>query len=304
MRSRAIVHGAVSIVNAIPTGVGAALGVDLTTVVEAELFESNRKELVVRINVEDDLVEDTMLVEKAVNKLLDSVGVEKVGVSLNIYSNIPIARGLKSSSAVSNAVVLAVSKLLGIEQDLLAATNIAVDASIESGVSITGAFDDAITCMIGGVNIADNYRRKILVHWDIEEDLRVLISLPEEKIHTGKLDRELFKNIEALSHRAVTLALNGLLWDAMIINGFVIASALNLDIKPMMAALKKNVLACGVSGKGPAIVAVTLPEYEEELEKEFRSFGRVIKAKPNNKPATVEVSSNAWEPPQLKKYAG
>ncbi len=289
MKSRAIVHGAVSIVNAIPTGVGAALGVDLTTIVEAESFESNKREIHVEINVEDDVVEENFLVEKTVNKLLNMAGEGKIGISLKIYSNIPIARGLKSSSAVSDAIVLAVSKLLGIEQDLLDAVNIAVDASIESGVTITGAFDDAVTCMMGGVNITDNYKREILAHWNIEEDLSILINVPEEKIYTGKLNIESFKNIETLSRRAVTLALNGFIWDAMIINGFIIASALNLDVKPIMTALNSNVLACGVSGKGPAIVAVTLPEHERELEEEFKKYGRTIKTKPNNKPAIVEV---------------
>ncbi|MCL7389866.1 MAG: shikimate kinase [Thaumarchaeota archaeon] len=289
MKTRAIVHGAVSIVNAIPTGLGAALGIDLTTIVEAELFESNKRELDVEIKLEDEEVEDTVLLEKVVDKLLNIVGEGKAGIHLDIYSNIPVARGLKSSSAVSDAVVLAVSKLLGVGLNLIDAVNLAVDACIEAGVSITGAFDDAVTCMIGGVNITDNYQREILTHWSMDEDLSILISIPEEKKYTRELNVEIFKNIRNLSSRAVTLALNGLIWDAMIINGFIIASALDIDYRPMLAALRKNILACGVSGKGPAIVAVTTPEYEDEVEREFKNFGKTLKAKPNNKIAEVKV---------------
>jgi len=289
MKTRAVVHGAVSIVNAIPTGLGAALGVDLTTIVEAELFESNKRELDLEVKVEDEKIEDTVLLEKTVNKLLNIVGEEKAGIHLDIYSNIPVARGLKSSSAVSDAVVLAVSRLLGIRLNFIEAVNLAVDACMEAGVTITGAFDDAVTCMIGGVNVTDNYEREILTHWNIEEDLSILISIPEEKTYTRELNVDIFKNIRTLSSRAVTLALNGLIWDAMIINGFIIASALNIDYRPMLAVLKKNILACGVSGKGPAIVAVTRPAYENEIEREFRNFGKTLKTKPNNKMAEVQV---------------
>lgn len=289
MKSRAIVHGAVSIVNAIPTGIGAALGVDLTTIVEAELFEIDRKKIIIETKIEDEEIEDNSLVEKTVNKLLNICGKKNMGVHLNIYSNIPVARGLKSSSAVSDAIVLALSKLLGLKLDLVESVNLAVDACINAGVTITGAFDDSVTCMLGGVNITDNYKREILAHWKVEEDLSIIISIPEEKIYTGKLDKETFNNIRNLSHRAVTLALNGLIWDAMIINGFIIASVLDIDCKPMIAALKKNVISCGVSGKGPAIVAVTTPEYENELEQEFKRFGKTMKTKPNNKIAAVEI---------------
>jgi len=289
VKSRAVVHGAVSIVNAIPTGLGAALGVDLTTSVEAEFFESGSREIDVEIKIEDEEIEDMALVEETVNRLLNIYGEKKIGIHLNIYSNIPVARGLKSSSAVSDAVVLAVSNLLGIKLDLVEAVNLAVDASIDAGVSITGAFDDSVTCMLGGVNITDNIKREILAHWEMDEDIAIVISIPEEKIYTGKLNKEIFNSVRNLSNRAVTLALNGLIWDAMMINGFIIASVLDLDYEPMIAVLKKNIISCGVSGKGPAIVAVTRPDYENELEQEFKRFGKTIKTKPNNKIATVEI---------------
>ncbi|MEM4636805.1 MAG: hypothetical protein QXE44_04885 [Nitrososphaerota archaeon] len=40
MKVEAVVHGAVSIVNAIPLGIGSALGVDLTTKAIVEVEES------------------------------------------------------------------------------------------------------------------------------------------------------------------------------------------------------------------------------------------------------------------------
>ncbi|MCX8192998.1 MAG: shikimate kinase [Nitrososphaeria archaeon] len=287
MKVRATVHGAVSILNAIPAGIGGAIGIDLYTIVEAERIEE--KKLEVEIKVEDEEVGDTSLVEKAVDRVLNLSKVRDLGISLKIFSNIPVARGLKSSSAVADAVVLSVSKLLGVDLSLLEAVNLAVESSIDAGVTITGAYDDALTCMIGGVNITDNIKREILAHWEIEERFTILISIPEKKIYTKMVDVTALKNVKELSQRIAELALNGWIWDAMILNGILIASALDLDYRPAMIALKKKAIASGISGKGPAIVVVTSPEYERELARELENYGKVIKTKPNNMLANVEV---------------
>ncbi|MEN2975084.1 MAG: shikimate kinase [Candidatus Caldarchaeales archaeon] len=288
MKVRAIVHGAISILNAIPAGIGGAIGIDLQTMVEAESLEDEKK-LHVEIKVEDDRVEDISLVEKTVDRILKLSRDRDIGIGLKISSNIPVARGLKSSSAVTDAVTLAVSKLLGIDLSLMEAVNLAVESSIDAGVTITGAYDDALTCMIGGVNITDNYKREILAHWEIEEKYSILIMVPEKKIYTKTVDVSALRNIGELSRRVAELALNGWIWDAMILNGILIASALELDYEPVMVALKNKATASGISGKGPAVVAVTLPEYERELETELKNYGKIIKTRPSNQLAKVEV---------------
>ncbi len=41
--------------------------------------------------------------------------------------------------------------------------NLAIDSSLEAGVTITGAFDDATASYFGGVTVTDNINREIII---------------------------------------------------------------------------------------------------------------------------------------------
>jgi len=85
---------------------------------------------------------------------------EQNKIVITLESEIPTGYGLKSSSAISSAVALVCAKVfkpkLTDQQILLAG----VDASIETKVSITGAYDDACSCYYGGFNVTDNAKKK------------------------------------------------------------------------------------------------------------------------------------------------
>lgn len=73
---------------------------------------------------------------------------DSIGIEISTKSDLPPASGLSSSSALSNAVTLATSELIVDEFDKkpmndLEIVNLAIDSSLEAGVTITGAFDDA-----------------------------------------------------------------------------------------------------------------------------------------------------------------
>ena len=114
MKAKARAHGAVSILNAIPTGIGGAIGVDLWTEAEVEFFSGNGA-----IEIEIPEGEDPALAEEAVKIVLEHIGKKDVSARVKTSSNIPIGRGLKSSSAAANAVVLAACKALGLNLCLL-----------------------------------------------------------------------------------------------------------------------------------------------------------------------------------------
>src|SRR5207245_3341775 len=86
-----------------------------------------------------------------------------VGIEDAVTSEIPVSRGLKSSSAVANAVVLACAHALGAQLEPLRLIGIGVDAALDAGVTITGAFDDACACFFWGIMVTDNRARKLLV---------------------------------------------------------------------------------------------------------------------------------------------
>lgn len=282
MRALARTHGAITIVNAIPAGIGAALGVDLWTEAEAEVVEDD-----VEVIIEGEAAGETQLAETAARHILRKLSIRR-GVRVRTRSNIPVGRGLKSSSAASAAVVLAVSRALGLELGLEDAVKISVEASIEAGVTVTGAYDDAYTCVMGGVNITDNRSMRVLARWKADEALGVIILVPEEKIYTGSVDVKSLRQVKRVAERAAQLALMGKIWDAMTLNGLAVASALRLDIKPAMEALRSGALAAGVSGTGPAVAAVVESELEDEVSEAMEAFGRVLKTGVNNFSASVK----------------
>src|SRR5208282_6212388 len=87
---------------------------------------------------------------------------KKYGAIVETQSNIPVAVGLKSSSAASNAISLATLKVAGIEIDDYKTVRLGVDSSLEAGGTITGAFDDASACNFGGLMITNNRTCQVL----------------------------------------------------------------------------------------------------------------------------------------------
>ncbi|HDI73615.1 MAG TPA: shikimate kinase, partial [Candidatus Korarchaeota archaeon] len=129
MRATVKVNGAITVVNAIASWRGAAIGLDFEVVAEAEPFDSLT------------VLPDDPLLREAASIALDEVGGE--GVRVKVDSEIPVGWGLKSSSAVANATVLAVLALFKREVNLMKALKLSVNAARHAGVTITGALDDA-----------------------------------------------------------------------------------------------------------------------------------------------------------------
>ena len=110
-KATAIAHGAATIVNAIALGKGAAFGVDLWTKAEVKLTDEAG---IIEAEIASDPKESTLLIEKTAARVLRRFSLEKsFGAKVKTLSNIPIARGLKSSSAAANATALATVAALG-----------------------------------------------------------------------------------------------------------------------------------------------------------------------------------------------
>ena len=281
MRAKAIAHGAITIVNAIPSGLGAAMGIDLWTEALVEFGEFGG----IEVEIMDAVEEDKSLAEKVVEKVLKKAGLNRLGARVKTRSNIPIGKGLKSSSAAANAIALASVKALNLNLSPEETVLIGVEASIEAGVSITGAYDDSYTSFFGGINVTDNISRRVLRRFRAPDDLRVLIMVPEEKLYTRDVNVEALKGIQEISKKAVAMALNGRFWEAMTINGLTVSTALKIDPRPIIEALRRGALAAGVSGTGPSIAAVLNENHLDEVRELFESYGRVLKAGVSNRTA-------------------
>lgn len=285
---QALSHGAISILNAFPTGKGGALGVDLWTRAKVSLREGPGP---ISGFLSSDPEESNRLAVTVVQKILEHYGYErKLHGEVITSSNIPVAVGLKSSSAAANAVALATASAIDEKLDDDTLVGIGIDASIESGVSLTGAYDDSFASYHGGGVLTDNDRRKVEKILKIPEDLSVLILVPPRKTRTGQLVRTRFVPIRRILELAYGEASNGHVWDALTLNGLAIASILGEDPRPALSAIEAGALGAGLSGKGPSVAAIVDEKTLNPVRQAFAKFdGRVIEANLNFSKALIET---------------
>jgi shikimate kinase len=263
LRGKGIAFGAISIVNAIATGNGAALGIRLKTEAEVELIE-NSDQIDVKI-IGSDNEEDKILAKYAVKEVLNNLGYKNYGARVTTKSDIPIGKGLKSSSVASNAIVLATLAALKTNLDDLKIINLGVNASIKAGVTITGAFDDACASYFGGLVATDNINRVIEKREILEEDYHIVIYAPREKVYTKNVDKARLKKFDSFFKEAYSLVMKGEYWEAMVLNGLACSAALGFSVKPILKALLAGAKGSSLSGKGPAIAAVCHPNRVDEI---------------------------------------
>ena len=267
MEGRAAALGAGTVLNALATGTGAAFGIDVET------------RATVTLDPDADAVDgaiaeapdaDTALIERCV-----ALGTERwgdgEGGAVRTDSDVPLAAGLKSSSAAANATVLATCDALGlavgddpddpaVDVTRVAACRLGVRAAREAGVTVTGAFDDATASMLGGVTVTDNgadeLRSREAVDWD------VLVWTPPERAYSADADVARCEAVAPMADLVADLALDGRYAEAMTVNGLAFSAALGFDADPAVEAMP-HATAVSLSGTGPSVVAVADPDDPE-----------------------------------------
>jgi shikimate kinase len=282
----AISHGAATIVNAIALGKGAAFGVDLYTKAEVELTEEPQ---IIESCITSDPKENPILIEKTVSQILKRFKLaQRFGAKVKTWSNIPIARGLKSSSAAANAVALATIAALGETLDDLEIVKLGVQAAFDAKVTVTGAFDDACASYFGGVVVTDNLNCQLVKHQMLKEDLAVLFHVPSNKAYTANSDVNKLQTLKPKVEAAYNEALKGHYWEALTLNGLIYSSALNYNAKIAVDALAAGARAAGLCGKGPATTAVVPKDKVDAVKAALQSYeGDIIQANLNHQKAKV-----------------
>ncbi len=281
-KGRASACGAGTIINAIATWSGSAFAIDLRTTAEVELIEgidSIRGEVAGGDG-------DTTLIERCVKLVLDRFD-HGGGARVRTSSEIPIARGLKSSSAAANATVLATLDALDEKMEPLETIRLGVQTAFDAGVTITGAFDDAAASYLGGIVVTDN-REQLLVK-RVEREAEVLVFVPESQAFTADTDVAMSRLIGPWVDIAYDLALDEEFEKAMTLNGFLYCSALGFDPKPMLLALEAGATGVSLSGTGPAFAALVCIDEIDAVIKAWNNLkGKIIRTKIDNTGARME----------------
>ncbi len=281
MHGHAYANGAGTIVNAIAIWKGAAFCIDLKTTADVKLQECAGSGSRITGRIEnaatggtggtgDGATYDTTLIEQCVSMVLDRFGYACDG-AVTTRSEIPIARGLKSSSAAANAVILATLDAIGETLPPTEAVRMGVRAALDVGVSITGAFDDACASMLGGVVITDNRNQELVSH--IKYDSDVLIYLPDEVAFTADTNVARSKAVAPLVEVAYQLALAHDLENAMTLNGLLYCAALGFDPEIAMCALELGIAGVSLSGTGSAYTALVRRDQIKELREAWYALG-------------------------------
>ena len=310
-------YGAITVLNAIPAGIGATIGTELKTVaLFSEMPDSDQKTVIIRNGLPDSFSDGhsglrddqdclrtvpssaapdlrtvpssaapdpgtvpssaapdpgTVPSSERPDDRTAKVCVENAyafsgipcpsGYILEIGSEIPASRGLKSSSSVCNAVLEAVfdeiSRKHGAEnpklpEDPVSLIRLGVDCARQAGVTVTGAFDDACGCHLGGFVMTDNREDRLLFRRPYFGDFDVVIAVPGKMIRKTELPTEKMK---AAAGRSLEIASIAVVrpFDALTKNGGLIAEILGEDNSAAEKALSLGAFAAGMSGTGPAV---------------------------------------------------
>jgi shikimate kinase len=273
-RGRAVALGAGTVLNALATGVGSAFALDAETTATVTLDDTDA----VTGDVAEDPDADTRLVERCVELTVGRYGPDDgsdPGGHVHTESEIPMAAGLKSSSAAANATVLATLSALGVDVvdradagaeggggagteasagvSRLDACRLGVEAARAAGVTVTGAFDDASASMLGGVTLTDNRADDLLAR--DERDWDAVVWTPPERAYTADADVSRCEQVAPMARLVADLAGEGRYGEAMTVNGLAFSAALGFPTEPAVEAMP-HAAGVSLSGTGPSVVAV------------------------------------------------
>ncbi|MDR2698498.1 MAG: shikimate kinase [Candidatus Methanoplasma sp.] len=243
-------YGAITVINAMPCGIGSTIGITLRT--EAVYTPTGQTK---DVGIRNDPSENKTMAGICVAETYKRMGIEEPeGWLLNISSEIPISRGLKSSSSACNAIISSVLDSERFDMDVIEKIRLGVACARKANVTVTGAFDDACGCELGGLVITDNTKDTILFHEDID-DYDILIYVPKNKIRKTGLPLEKLKSVSSEAEALIDIAKTNP-FKAMTLNGKLIASVSGVDNFIADLAMKHGAKSAGISGSGPAVAIV------------------------------------------------
>lgn len=272
------VNGGLSVLSAFSTGMGSSVSIDLK--MEVEIIPE------LQGNANTKMINRTLSFLRRKYSLNNKY-------SVMVKSGIPTANGLKSSSALTVAIVAGVLRLNGIclsDEEIL---SLAADASIYNHTSLTGAMDDLCSVYYGGICLTDNLNKRIIKREKVES-LPVVIAATAKSRKTAALKKYDFSGLAASSKMIESAILDGKYLEAMALNGLAYGSILGMRLDLVGHFMKTGAICSSQSGKGPAVFGVFKDEEAADLSVNnfpyTRNF-RAIKTRFSNKGIDIEEYS-------------
>jgi len=268
MKGQARSSAAITIVNALPTGVGCAVGIDLHAEARVTVTPTTSEgppSFEIPAEARTPVVEESL--RYGANRYLAQSGFT---ARLELRSEIPVARGLKSSSAVSTAILLACARAAGRVPTALEVGRMAAEAGRQSGASATGALDDALSGLEPGFVVTDNGRGELNRRAPVDAAWGVVLYVPPRPHPPSPNLIAAFSAEAAEGRRAAEAARDGDWLTAMRLNTELVERVMAYPYERLRDRLRSHgALASGVSGLGPALATIApmdrLPEVMRAL---------------------------------------
>jgi shikimate kinase len=244
---------AITIVNALPTGLGCALGIRRFVTAT----------VVCRPGADPMLTCDppgssTPLVQQSVAHAQLRFGADHAWhTSLHLQSDVPIAMGLKSSSAVATATIRAVARALDAAPSDLEVARLAAEVGRSVGLSATGALDDALAGLRNGFILTDNRRDAVLEEYPAPPEWSALVYLPPGSHAPSPQWKVRFEGEKTEGQAIAEAARAHRYLEAMGRNSELVERVMGYAYSGLRSRLMgAGALAVGVSGLGPALAAL------------------------------------------------
>ena len=242
-------NGGCSLLHAAGLGYGASLALDLPVKVRL-LDKMPKREL-----LDPDGLLDAILTawSNAGHALPDG------DLFWSVNSKIPPRQGLKSSSAVAVAAIKALCAATEVEIENADIIDIAANAQLAAGVSITGSYDDSWAALEGGWKLidanAEDARSGLLLESQgpPADDWKVILVLRGDREERPELEDFVYQ--QQAFNQALTALQEGKELVALTWNGRGVIGALNDPTGRRFTndAFVNGARAAGISGSGPAI---------------------------------------------------
>jgi shikimate kinase len=255
MKGTARTFAAITITNALPTGIGCAAGIGIPVDAEVTLTVDGSGD---PPKIEGPRRVRTPVVEESLRVGLASYHPTPGTVAhVVLGSEIPVARGLKSSSAVSTAVLLALARAAGERPNPLEIGRKSAEVGRRVGVSATGALDDALAGLEPGFIVTDNRRDEVLRRTEVDPDWGVVLYIPRHEHSPSPGLVRSFSQERAAGELAARAAMDGDWVKAMRLNTELVERAMGYSYRDLRDRLKdRGAIASGVSGVGPTLAAI------------------------------------------------
>ena len=240
-------YGAISVMNAIPCGIGSTIGINLKT--KAEFSPADKTEIIL---LERPELDDT-LVRTCVSRTFEALGKEKFDYRLIVGTEIPPSMGLKSSSSVCNAVISSVLDHFGVVWDPIDVVKLGVECAKECKVTITGAFDDACGCHLGGLVVTDNSNNELKSRTDVPM-YDIVICIPDSSIPKSKVPVDRYRELRS-EYESMVPGIEENYLEVLNRNGSFVGEIVG-NTELARKAMSLGALAAGVTGTGPAVAII------------------------------------------------